>query len=188
MSDLLLRRIGLLLLAVLTDGCATATSTIHATIDGFEGHPTRRPAVAARHRLHSRAGGRWHGARRVQGVTEDHFRLGPREVDNGNAIRSIDHANVVFVARIVKMSKGTRGWLGAANWRDGEPAFWHQHVRRHGGACRPRRRAHWPRHRGLTRGDRFRPRHALIRWDGCGTSTGRATFLSLDPCAVILAA
>lgn len=50
----------------------------------------------------------------LEAITLDRLELRSRDVTGAMTQRSIDHADITFVAKVVKMSKGRRGCLGAA--------------------------------------------------------------------------
>jgi hypothetical protein len=114
MSRLLLRRTSLALLVTIgAAGCATKPLAI------------RRPANLQTNRLadlHLPAGtdclvgltggGTLRGG--FEGVTPAHLTILLRDAADERALRHIDHADVVFVARAVGKSKVARGWIGAA--------------------------------------------------------------------------
>lgn len=116
MRDLYTRGIGLMLVLALGNaGCASVTRT--PPIDRPTGLAVTRLADLRLPRgidciVRLVSGETVRGA--LEGVTQD--RLGLRSRDTTGAItqRSIDHADIALVARVVKLSKGGRGWLGAA--------------------------------------------------------------------------
>jgi hypothetical protein len=61
-------------------------------------------------------------------ITQDRLGLELWDPTVGRMEWSADHADIVLVARVVKMSKGARGRLGAAIGAR-QPPVWDQHVR-----------------------------------------------------------
>lgn len=116
MTDVLMRRTGLVLLvAVCNAGCASGGRAV----------PIVRPTTLAATRLADlrlppgtnclvqlESGETVRG--KCDDVTQDELELRSRDATGVLAKRSIPQADVVLVARVVKMSKGARGCLGAA--------------------------------------------------------------------------
>ena len=119
MSHILIRRAGLglliLLFAVGESGCAAArplplvrpaNSAVVTNLADLQLQPGTQCLVGLV------------GGERLRGTCESNSgdRLELRWWDETRAAerqRSIPHADITLVARVVKMSKGTRGWLGA---------------------------------------------------------------------------
>ena len=116
MTDLLARRIGLTLLVALgSSGCASGARIVPmvrpANLAVTDVSAVRLPP-GAECLVGLAGGGTLRG--RCQQITHDTLVLSSKASTGAVAPRSIPHEDIVLVARMVKMSKGARGRLGAA--------------------------------------------------------------------------
>lgn len=116
MTDLLARRIGLMLLVALgSSACASGTRIVPmvrpANLAATDLEAVRLPAGTDC--IVGLVGGETLRGR-CEEITLDRLVLSSKASTGAVAPRSIPHADITLVARIVKMSKGARGCLGAA--------------------------------------------------------------------------